>query len=459
VRALLVTVAGPGGRRDLSLPADAPLAELLPVLARLVGGGAADQGWTLTPSGDGPLPAGASLAAAGVLNGALLHLAPPRPVRAAPPPQPPPRDGRTPAERTAAALPPRHPLPERARLAARALANATPDGPPGRLRRARGEWRSSSYLELLGAAITGSRPGRPVTVAVAAAQDGAGATTVTALLGTLLAWRRQDRVLALDAGGDHPGSLARTLGIGWEDGTRRDPGGDLLARLARAMPAAAGAERRPAQPAGDLVAGPARATPGRLGAPLGRAAHGLAVLPAPARREPLDERAWRVAFERLRAQFPLLLVDCGAALAQPAGRAAVRACDQLLLVTDADPAAASLAVEAGLPLVRAGVAVTLVVNRMPAAGASWLLASAEAREPRTGVDLDRLGGYLPDARGLVTVPSAPQLVAELAAGSFTWPTAPPAGRRALHELAASLAADWPRLAPPNPDERENPQLG
>ena len=142
----------------------------------------------------------------------------------------------------------------------------------------------------------------------------------------------------------------------------------------------------------------------------------------------------------------------------PAGRAAVRACDQLLLVTDADPAAASLAVEAALPLVRAGVAVTLVVNRVPPDGAGWLRASAEAGEPRAGIDLSRLGGYLPDARALVTVPSAPQAAAELPAGRFTWPTAPAPCRRALHELAATLAADWPRLAPPHAEE-QNPQLG
>jgi MinD-like ATPase involved in chromosome partitioning or flagellar assembly len=454
VRALLVTVAGPGGRRDLSLPADAPVAELLPVLARLVGGGPTTDGWALRPAGGRPLPAGASLAAGGVLNGTLLHLARPQPVQPTPPPPPPPpRDGRTPAERTAAALPPRHPLPERATLAARALL-ASPQapadvtgvrcaagrGPEAPLRRARDAWRSSSYLRLLGAAIEQPRLGRPVTVAVAAAQHGAGATTVTALLGTVLAWRRQERVLALDAGGgDHPGSLARTLGSGWEGGGRG--AGDLLARLSRAMPGATGAEQVPARPVEDLVAQLARAAPTRLDAPLGQAAHGLAVLPAPARRAPLDARAWQLALERLGRIFPLLLLDCGAGLAQPAGRAAVRACDQLLLVTDADPAAASLAVEAGLPLVRAGVAVTLVVNRMPAGDG--------------GLDLDRLGGYLPDARGLVAVPSAPQAAAELAAGTFTWPGAPARCRRALHELAASLAADWPRPGPQTAAEREN----
>jgi CO dehydrogenase nickel-insertion accessory protein CooC1 len=581
VRALLVTVAGPRGRRDLSLPADAPVAELLPVLARLLGDGTAPEGWTLTPTGGRPLPAGSSLAAAGILNGALLHLEAPRSAPAAPPPPPappPPNDGRTPVERTAAALPQRHPLPERASLAAQALLasptearppttsgpprpprfkgglvlallaateaasgrrgaaplgaaafapvelapdpaaprhRATPSGsdhlepaplagpssvpgpalgrdpaswrepapgpavgpgdatwyepapgpwgggPPGRaglgrLRSARWAWRSSSYQEALDAAVGAPLPGRAVVVAVAAARDGVGATTVTGLLGTLLALHRRERVLAVDAGGsDHPGSLARVLGIGWELGARetaerlagdRAAGADdLLARLARAAQVEDGPERRPAWLADDLVARLARAMPTKAGldARLGRAAHGLALLPAPAQRASLDERAWQVALERLRSLYPLVLVDCGAGLEEPAGRAAVRACDQLLLVTDADPVGASLAVEAGLPLIRTGLPVTVVVNRVPAGDgrASSPHWPAEASRPRTSLDLDRLGGYLPEARGLVTVPSAPRAAAELAAGTFAWPSAGAGCRRAVHELAASLVAD------------------
>ncbi|HEX6675831.1 MAG TPA: EsaB/YukD family protein [Actinomycetes bacterium] len=540
MRTLLVTVAGPRGRRDLSLPADAPVAELLPVLARLLGDDTAPDGLTLTPVGGHPLPAGSSLAAAGILNGALLHLGTPRPAPAAPPPPPPPRDGRSPVERTAAALPPRHPLAERATLAAQALlaapteagepttaprprpprfkgglvmallaateaasgrrgaapmgaaafapVEAPPDpgtagatwhepapgrdagpgqarwqeaaagaragGPPGRaglgrLRSVRRAWRSSSYLEQLDAAVGAPLPRRAVTVAVAAARDGVGATTVTGLLGTLLALHRRERVLAVDAGGsDHPGSLARVLGIGWEAGAlgtaarsagdRQAGAEDLLARLGRAAPVP---ERPPAWLADDLVARLARAMPTREGldARLGRAAHGLAVLPAPARRAPLDERAWRLSLQRLRSLYPLVLVDCGAGLHAPAGQAAVQACDQLLLVTDADPVGASLAVEAGLPLIRAGLPVTVVVNRMPA-GAGPPRQATAMDAPRASLDLDRLGGYLPDARGLVTVPSAPRAAAELAAGSFAWPSAGAGCRTAMHELAACLLA-------------------
>jgi len=367
---MLVTVAGPRGRRDLSLPADAPLAELLPVLVRLVGGEhQAGDRWTLAPAGGQPLAGGSSLAASGILHGALLRLDVPRPPQPspAPPPAPPPpsRDGRTPGERTAAALPPRHPLPERAMLTARALAAdphqdtdmvavtpASPaphgwaTGPLDRLRRARATWRSTSYLEQLDAAVRQPALARPATVAVAAAQDGAGASTVTTLLGTLLPLLRHDRVVAVDAG------------------------------------------------------------------------------------DPLDD-PWRVALERQRRPYPVVLLDCGARLASQAGQAVVRASRQLVLVSDADPASASMAVEAALPLTRAGLPVTVVVNRLPAGGGR--------------LDLDRLGRYLPDARGLVAIPDAPTAADELATGAFTWQHAPAGWRRAVRELAAILVADWPRL--------------
>jgi MinD-like ATPase involved in chromosome partitioning or flagellar assembly len=437
VPTVLVTVAGPSGRRDLSLPADAPVAELLPVLVRLVGDELPAAGrWTLAPAGGQPLAEDASLAAAGVLHGALLRLAvppPPRPAVAAPPAPPPlPSDGRTPSERTAAALPPRRPLAERAALTAGRVG-----GPLDRLRRARETWRSTSCLQLLDAAVQRPMLAAPARVAVTAAQAGAGVSTVTGLLGTLLALLRQDRVVAVDAG-EGPGSLWRTLGLDEELPAGDPPDGgavDLLVRLARAMPAQAGLDRQsPGSGADDdLVARLARATPtvAGLDARLGQAVHGLAVLPAPARRAPLGQDTWQVAIDRLGSLYPVVLLDCGAGLASQPGQALVRACDQLVLVTDADPASASLAVEAALPLTRAGLAVTMVVNRMPAGGGR--------------LDLDRLGRYLPDARGLVAIPDAPAAADELATGAFTWHHAPARWRRAVRELAASLVADWPRL--------------
>ena len=136
MRTLVATVSGQLGRRDLALPADTPVVELLPVLVRLVGqadsGAAVEPGaWTLTRAGGGPIQPGATLAASGVLNGAILVV-----------------------ERSPAAQ----------------VDQPTAPDPP--------------------------QPA--VTVAVVSAPGGAGATTTTALLGMLLAIGRSQRVLAVD---------------------------------------------------------------------------------------------------------------------------------------------------------------------------------------------------------------------------------------------------------------------
>jgi MinD-like ATPase involved in chromosome partitioning or flagellar assembly len=149
VRTLLATVSGPLGDRDLALPADTPVGELLPVLARLAvpagqHAGTLPTAWTLSRVGVGPIQPHATLAASGVLNGDVLCLE------------------RSPATQVD-------------------QPTAAPDP-----------------------------PAPAVTVAVVSAPGGAGATTTTALLGMLLALGRGDRVLAVDpAPGD--GSLGDVL--------------------------------------------------------------------------------------------------------------------------------------------------------------------------------------------------------------------------------------------------------
>lgn len=72
-----VTVVGERRRVDLALPANAPIAEYAPRLADLCGqqeSEAMPQVWTLAEAGAGPLAPGDSLAGAGVLDGATLHL-------------------------------------------------------------------------------------------------------------------------------------------------------------------------------------------------------------------------------------------------------------------------------------------------------------------------------------------------------------------------------------------------
>ncbi|GAA5140853.1 type VII secretion integral membrane protein EccD [Pseudonocardia adelaidensis] len=82
-----LTVLAPRATVDLALPADVPVAELVPMMLDLVGEpvfGMRPVPWRLTAAAGAPLPPGASLAELGVPDGELLRLAPD-----VPPPPPP----------------------------------------------------------------------------------------------------------------------------------------------------------------------------------------------------------------------------------------------------------------------------------------------------------------------------------------------------------------------------------
>jgi type VII secretion integral membrane protein EccD len=82
-----LTVLAPRARVDVALPADVPVAELVPMVLELVGEpmfGLRPEPWRLSGAVGGPLPPGATLAQLGVPDGELLRLAPD-----APPPPPP----------------------------------------------------------------------------------------------------------------------------------------------------------------------------------------------------------------------------------------------------------------------------------------------------------------------------------------------------------------------------------
>jgi MinD-like ATPase involved in chromosome partitioning or flagellar assembly len=435
VGTLLVTVVGPSGRRDLSLPSDSPVHELLPTLVRLVGdteGGTDDGAWVLSLSAtaEDPLRPEDNLTASGVLDGSVLYLA--RATTAPdghPPARPPAPDELSPIQRTASILPPRVGPIARFGRAAAALFRADREGVPGpdepaaaatsaaslavltapervtpvqRMRRA---WRSSDYIEQLDAAIVAPGLRRCVTIAMVSPKGGVGKTTVTALLGTLLALLRRDRIIAVDTNPDF-GSLGRVL-----TPEHRLFVDDLLEWLD--------------QPGVTLTA---------LDAQLGRGPHGLMVLPAPtdpARMWRLDETSYRNVIGRLQAFVGVLLLDCGTGLHEPAAGAAIKSSDLLVLVTDAEPAAASLVAEAGQLLARAGRPITLVVNKMPKRGSP--------------LDLEQFARSLPEASGLVVIPSEPNAAGRLAAARFNWRDAPPTWQRAVRELAVQIVSDWPAL--------------
>jgi type VII secretion integral membrane protein EccD len=73
-----ITVVAPRGRVDVSLPAQSPIAELLPALVYLSGAARGGQpgGWALSRLGGTPLATATTVAAAGIRDGEVLYLNP-----------------------------------------------------------------------------------------------------------------------------------------------------------------------------------------------------------------------------------------------------------------------------------------------------------------------------------------------------------------------------------------------
>ena len=274
------------------------------------------------------------------------------------------------------------------------------------LARFREAWAASSDRYRLEEMILGPRLERCVTVAVMSPKGGVGKTTTAALLGSLLAFLRRDRVVAVDCNPDW-GSLGRRLAA--EHAVFID---DLLAGVL--------AQERP------------RAV--ELDAQLGRGPDGLMIAPAPTdpdRAGRLDEDAYRSLFARLGGLVGTLILDCGTGLGSPAGRAALGCADQLVLVTDGEPDTASLVAEAARQRFAAqSPPLVLLVNKL---------------SRRSRVDLVALVREIGFAEGVVLVPNDRAGAEALQGGRFSWTRAPAGWETAVRELAALLAAGWRRL--------------
>jgi MinD-like ATPase involved in chromosome partitioning or flagellar assembly len=273
------------------------------------------------------------------------------------------------------------------------------------LQRARRSWRNTDYEHRLDLLIQAPHLRRSVTVAVVSPKGGVGKTTITALLGGAFALLRRDRIVAVDTNPDY-GSLGRSLVPA--HGVFVD---DLL----------------------EVLDSP-QLTVTELDVHLGRSLHGLMVLPAPtdpARMALLDQAAYTRVIRRLQEMVGMVMLDCGTGMHDPALRAALETADQVVLVTDADPATASLVTEAATYLRSTGKPIWLVVNRVPASGSRLRIASLEE--------------HMAFARGLVVVSAEGQAAARVADGTFDWREAPRSWRRSIRQLAAVLSAAWAEL--------------
>jgi MinD-like ATPase involved in chromosome partitioning or flagellar assembly len=427
-----LTLAAPRGALTVRVPLDVPIGELMPdfIAVGLPDGDrdAAAGEWRLSPAGGAPYPATATLRDCDLDRQSLLVLhsvdesAPRRVEHAGDPPGTGDVDNRPLSARTSRVLPPRLSALQRLEHALHAVltgrgpaAWAGWSSPAGAAspatftladrgspaERAVEAWSASDYARQLDAHIVAPRLRRCTTIAVVSPKGGVGKTLVTAILGSLLAFLRRDRVIAVDANPDF-GSLGRRL----------VPDHAVFID--------------------DLLAGPLQhGTPSitQLDAQLGRGPDGLMIAPAPtdpARAALLHEPAYRSLFTRLSDVAGTLVLDCGTGLDAPPARAALACADQLVLVTDAEPDTASLVWEAAQRLAH-GPPLVLVVNKL---------------QRSSRLDVAALERTIPFARGLVEVPQDRAGADQLIASRFSWSHAPKRWRAPLRELAALLAADW-----------------
>ena len=279
------------------------------------------------------------------------------------------------------------------------------------LQRARSSWRDTDYVRRLDDVIAAPRLRRCATIAVMSPKGGVGKTTITALLGTLFAHVRRDRTIAIDTNPDY-GSLGRTLAP--EHGIFVD---DVLDILDSSDPSAT-----------------------QLDTQLGRGPDGLLVLPAPTdadRMAKLTRESYQRVIERLQAKAGLLLLDCGTGIQEPAAQAALLAADQLVVVSDVQPATATLVIEASQQLLKSGIPIELVVNKLP------------RRNVR--LDLQRLAELLPEADGMSILEHSTAGAERVAAGTFTWTGAVDGwtsrSRAGLEPHRAGPRSEWPNRTP------------
>lgn len=398
MRTVLVTLIGPDHTADLVVDADTPVAELLPQLLGAVAAQETEaqvEQWTLAVTGRDPVGPEQTLDEAGVLDGAVLVLR--RSDRPLPGSATPPLtrgESGSPLART------RTLLGEGSR---RRMLGTVPEAalsPDARL----------ASLERI-AADAPLR--RCMTIAVVSPKGGVGKTTLSILLGEMLCGLRSEQILALDGDGDY-GSLGRVSQIASGAPARRDD--QMFAALA-----------------GGAV------TFAELNRTLWALPGGLRLVPSP--RDPAamaraDRAAYTRAIGNLQRLCSVLIVDCGTGLGQPGVQAAILASDQLVLVTDASGATASLAVEAFALLERSGRQIIVAGNRL-------------RRGRGFDDDLARLDASFPRAGGLVGIPDEPEAARALAGDLQVAQMARPL-RHGVAELAAVLAAQWQRLAEEQP---------
>jgi MinD-like ATPase involved in chromosome partitioning or flagellar assembly len=264
------------------------------------------------------------------------------------------------------------------------------------------------HRRLLAMARTPVR-GEAAVVAVASGKGGVGKTTVAAGLASQLGLLRGDRVITLDANPDAP-TLGFRLG-----GAGRGGVADLSRELE------AGRIRHPA----DLQAFTGQAPGSRLQV--------LAGSLDPRTTEVPGEADYARVLGALRRFYDVVVADLGTGLLDPANQLLLRACDQVVVVTQASLDGARIA----------DFTLSWLGRHR---GARWLRERAvlvvNAVRPDAPLDIDRTAAHFrPRVRAVCRV----RWDAGLAAGgTFAWAELGRATREDYLELAAVVAAGFAR---------------
>lgn len=377
---LTVSVESPSGRHTIDVPLDARVDDLMPGLVQACEGAGDAAGWRLAPKGEGPIEGDRTLRDCGLVRGAVLILSPP------------------PSDESAVASakqPGRMSAESASVIARRFRARLTPRAPAADIERA----GRDAYLRMLEDAIAASRTGASSVVAVVSDRPGAGATTVAALLATLIDHLRGGRVAVVDAS---PETASLSHWLSPDSAIGKDAFRSLL---------------------GDEL------TPGQVQAALVGVGPHLWVLPASADQSSArsaDAAAWRQLIDQLRHLHNVVIVDCGTGVQRPAGQGALEVADQVVLVRSAaapGPAATATTVIA----MRGGRRAVVVVANQAAR-------PARARRSEDGVQE-------------VTIAYEKDAAQRLKTRGFSWSHAPASWQEALRELAATLAGSATAPAP------------
>jgi MinD-like ATPase involved in chromosome partitioning or flagellar assembly len=364
-RRLLVNVDSPSGRHILEVPEDARIDDLVPSLVEACEGGSDPAGWSLAPLGEAILAGGQTLGERGLFPGAVLVLvAPGQPAQDEP----------------------KSNVPSTSDLVRRFTVGRAPSARMSDV----GRMSDADYIRSLDAAIAAPRFGGSTVVAVMSAHAGAGTSTITFLLASLMSTLRTDEVGAVDARSQ---SAALSHWMAPESG--------LSAYTYRSL----------MDP---------QLSPEVVRMALVKVGRGLAILPAPfdqITKPVATEAAWGRIIEHLRHLHNIVILDCGAGFQHPAGRAALDHADQIVLVSKAIPG----------DLERLGPTIQSIRDRGRTVMVVANQATERARAKRSAQGLQE-----------VTVAYEPLHAKRLKTRGFSWSDAPYSWQESIRELAAIL---------------------